>query len=130
MYISIISFGISFLALAALIGHKLIEMRRGAPLISQKVLDKTDALVEGTLYAKKEELLDRIAHSLARGYVTVRKAIRAIYFLAVHSLHARLSKILERMKRSGVKKNKGSVSFFLKHISEKDEVKTEIRDTY
>ena len=121
MYVSILSFGISLLAIAALIGHKLIEMRRGAPLISQKILDKSDALIEEKLYAKKEELLDRVAHALARTIITTRKTIRAIYFLAVHALHARLSKILERMKRSGIKKNKGSVSFFLKHISEKED---------
>lgn len=121
-------FLLSLIALIFLIVHKMIELHKGTPLVSADLRERGDEIIT-------ENVVEKVKLFLAKGWLAARRAIlksRAVtqrYIVdALHGVQRTTVKLIDRMKhaggaRGGVgpgarKKPAGSVSFFLKHVSD------------
>lgn len=125
-------FLLSLLALAFLIVHKMMELHRGTSFVSADLRERGDEII-------LENIVERVKLFLAKAWLAARRAIlstrahvRRVAVEALHGIQRVVVKLIERMKHAGNarggaavgsgagtrKKPAGSVSFFLKHVSD------------
>ena len=110
--------GLSLTTIAALLVHKEYEVEKGQQFRSHEWLRKADGFLHTTIIAWKRILVEN-AKLAFRGIVLMIKSIaHAVSLLILSRIHDGVVKAIENMKGKNVKRpiNKGSVSFFLKHI--------------
>lgn len=122
-------FLLSLIALVFLIVHKMMELHKGTPLVSAEMRERGDEIIV-------ENVIEKVKLFLAKGWLASRRAIlsarAAVHKVTVDALHAvqrAVVKLIDRLKHAGTgrggvagvgarKKPAGSVSFFLKHVSD------------
>lgn len=122
-------FLLSLIALIFLIMHKMMELHKGTPLVSAEMRDRGDEIIV-------ENVIEKVKLFLAKGWLASRRAIlsarAAVHKVTVDALHAvqrTVVKLIDRLKHAGTgrggatgvgaqKRPAGSVSFFLKHVSD------------
>jgi|GEM_PF-2298989 len=127
-------FLLSLVAIVFLIVHKMMELHKGVPLVSVEMRERGDEIIV-------ENVIEKIKLFLAKGWLAARRAIlsaravtRHVIMDALHKAQVAIVKLIDRMKYAGGgrgatgagtaagagsrKKPAGSVSFFLKHVSD------------
>ncbi len=120
-------FLISLIALIFLIVHKVMELHKGTSFVSADLRERGDEII-------LENVVERVKLFLAKGWLAARHAIlstravtQRVAVGALHKAQGAIVKLIERMKHAGTvrggvagtkKKPAGSVSFFLKHVSD------------
>ena len=121
-------FLLSLIALAFLIVHKVMELHKGSPLVSAEMRDRGDEIIIDNVVEKVKLFLAKGWLAARRGILSARAATQRVTVDALHKAQRTIVKLIERMKHAGAgrggagagarKKPAGSVSFFLKHVSD------------
>ncbi len=121
-------FLLSLIALIFLIVHKMMELHKGTSFVSADLRERGDEII-------LENVVERVKLFLAKGWLAARRGIlstrgttQRVTVDALHKVQCAIVKLIERMKHAGGgrggagtgarKKPAGSVSFFLKHVSD------------
>jgi hypothetical protein len=120
-------FLLSLIALIFLIVHKVMELHKGTSLVSTEMRDRGDEIIV-------ENVIEKVKLILAKGWLAARRAIlsaraatQRVTMDVLHTVQRTTVKLIDRMKHAGggrggsagaKKKPAGSVSFFLKHVSD------------
>lgn len=101
-----------------LIVHKTVEMGRGKALLSPHIIAKSDVAIQENLHGRIIVARKYIRGKIIRAYIVSIKTAHYLSILFLHRIQDWATKMLERLKGRNHKRNSGSVSFFLKHVSE------------
>ncbi|HEY4478985.1 MAG TPA: hypothetical protein VI981_01335 [Candidatus Paceibacterota bacterium] len=113
-YVFIIALGV----IGMLVVHKIWEMRHGASVVPNVLIEKSDGLVNATLGASEGAFWERIERAFIGAIRMIEHVSRAIALLIVHRIHGWSSALLDKLRSKHLKRNRNSVSFPLKHIGE------------
>ncbi len=122
-------FLLSLAALVFLIVHKMLELRKGAPLVSTGMRDRGDEIITDNIMENAKLLVAKAWLACRRWALALKGFVQRGTVHALHVVQHLLVKLIERTKYAGVKstgsapagggkKGPGSVSFFLKHVSD------------
>lgn len=122
MTILLTLFIISLAGILFLIIHKMMELQKGRPLLSQEMLEKTDAVIAEKLHKGKKAVTEGSRFAIRQSWLMIKGVWHGVSLRTLHFLHDSTAKLIERVKNNmrgkHIKRDGGSVSFFLKHIGE------------
>lgn len=113
----LITYIVSILALAFLIGHRMYAERRKVSLFSEHTIARLDTFFHD-LYVRMAHMVVNWAHQAVLFVLYMRKNAAAQFLQLLHRAHDWVEQKIEHMKGRNARKHGGSVSFFLKTVAE------------
>ena len=122
MFTPLTLFIISLVAIIFLIVHKVMELHKGTPLVFEEMRDKGDSIITKNVMQNGQAFLAKGWLAFRAAFLMIKGGVYRATVRALHGVQHVIAKTLERVKRAGahkhVTKKDGSVSFFLKHVSD------------
>jgi hypothetical protein len=113
----LVTYIVSILALAFLIGHRMYAERRKVSLFSEHTIQRLDTFFHD-VYVRVAHALVTFAHQAVLFVLYMRKNAAAQFLQFLHRAHDWVERKIEHMKGRNARKHSGSVSFFLKTVAE------------
>lgn len=115
-------FILSLAGMIFLIIHKVMEMEKGKPLLSQEMVERGDALVVERVHAVTQATVRKTRAGVATVVQTTKSVWRVVSLHTLDFLHKKIATLIERIRRGShrqvpaAKKESTPVSDFLKQI--------------
>jgi DNA-binding protein len=110
--------GVGLATIFLLVLHKVWEMKQGYTFLPRKILNKSDEVIQNRIDYHKEVVIPSSKRNARVLFFVVNQSVRHVVLVVMHAVHRWVTRVIIKLRGANIRRTKGSVSFFLKHVSE------------